>query len=54
MVYIAKKTRTRFDDLLVTNKTAKYIALDSVTVYLQISSYNFRKVRILGKRFWES
>jgi hypothetical protein len=48
MVYIAKKTRTRFDDL-VTNKTAKYIALDSVTVYLQISSYNFRKYE-----YWES
>lgn len=26
MVYIAKRTKTRFDDLLVTNKTAKYIA----------------------------
>ena len=26
MVFIAKKTKTRFDDLLVTNKTAKYIA----------------------------
>jgi miniconductance mechanosensitive channel len=43
-----KKTRTRFDDLLVTNKTAKY-ALDSVTVYLQISSYNFRKYE-----YWEA
>jgi miniconductance mechanosensitive channel len=26
MVFIAKKTKTKFDDLLVTNKTAKYIA----------------------------
>ena len=26
MVFIARKTKTRFDDLLVTNKTAKYIA----------------------------
>ena len=26
MVLIAKKTKTKFDDLLVTNKTAKYIA----------------------------
>lgn len=26
MVFIAQKTRTKFDDLLVTNKTAKYIA----------------------------
>jgi miniconductance mechanosensitive channel len=50
MVYIAKKTRTRFDDLLVTNKTAKYIAHLIPLLYLQISSYNFRKVRI-GKRF---
>ena len=26
MVVIAQKTKTKFDDLLVTNKTAKYIA----------------------------
>lgn len=26
MIYIAKKTKTKFDDLLVSNKTAKYIA----------------------------
>ena len=26
MAIIAKKTKTKFDDLLVTNKTAKYIA----------------------------
>lgn len=26
MIFIAKKTKTKFDDLLVTNKTAKYIA----------------------------
>jgi len=26
MIFIARKTRTKFDDLLVTNKTAKYIA----------------------------
>lgn len=26
MIYVAKKTRTKFDDLLVSNKTAKYIA----------------------------
>lgn len=26
MVFIARRTKTRFDDLLVTNKTAKYIA----------------------------
>ena len=26
MVFIAKKTKTKFDDLLVSNKTAKYIA----------------------------
>src|SRR5688572_22840925 len=26
MVIVARKTKTRFDDLLVSNKTAKYIA----------------------------
>ena len=26
MIFIAKKTKTKFDDLLVNNKTAKYIA----------------------------
>jgi miniconductance mechanosensitive channel len=26
MIFIARRTKTKFDDLLVTNKTAKYIA----------------------------
>ena len=26
MIYVAKRTKTKFDDLLVSNKTAKYIA----------------------------
>jgi miniconductance mechanosensitive channel len=49
MVYIAKKTRTRFDDLLVTNKTAKYIALDSVT-------FIYKSVPIILEKYeyWES
>jgi hypothetical protein len=50
MVYIAKKQEHVYD-LLVTNKTS-ILHLHSVTVYLQISSYNFRKVRI-GKAFWK-
>jgi miniconductance mechanosensitive channel len=48
MAVIAQKTKTKFDDLLVTNKTAKYIAF----IYLQISSYNFGPICLLGNFLW--
>jgi miniconductance mechanosensitive channel len=45
MIFIARRTKTKFDDLLVTNKTAKYIAhlipfiYKSVPVILQRYEY---------------
>jgi miniconductance mechanosensitive channel len=49
MVYIAK-TRTRFDDLLVTNKTAKYIA------HLIPLLFIYKSVPIILEKYeyWES
>jgi miniconductance mechanosensitive channel len=49
MAFIAKKTKTRFDDLLVTNKTAKYIA------HLIPLLFIYKSVPIILERFeyWE-
>jgi miniconductance mechanosensitive channel len=50
MVFIAKKTKTKFDDLLVTNKTAKYIA------HLIPLLFIFKVVPIILNKYeyWES
>ena len=49
MIVIAKKTKTKFDDLLVTNKTAKYIA------HLIPLLFIYKSVPIILDRFeyWE-
>ncbi|HOD10939.1 MAG TPA: mechanosensitive ion channel, partial [Flavobacterium sp.] len=50
MVVLAKKTKTKFDDLLVTNKTAKYIS------HLIPLLFIYKSVPIILKNFvyWES
>ena len=50
MAIIAKRTRTKFDDLLVTNKTAKYIA------YLIPLLFVYKSVPLILNNFvyWES
>jgi miniconductance mechanosensitive channel len=50
MAVVAKKTRTKFDDLLITNKTAKYIA------YLIPFLFIYKSVPVILKDFvyWES
>ena len=50
MVFIAKKTKTKFDDLLVSNKTAKYIA------HLIPLLFIYKSVPIILENFvyWES
>ena len=50
MAVIAQKTKTKFDDLLVTNKTAKYIA------HLIPLLFIYKSVPIILERFeyWES
>lgn len=50
MILIAKKTKTKFDDLLVTNKTAKYIA------HLIPFLFIYKSVPIILDRYeyWES
>ncbi len=50
MIVIAKKTKTKFDDLLVTNKTAKYIS------YLIPLLFVYKAVPIILKHFiyWEN
>jgi hypothetical protein len=52
MIFIARRTKTKFDDLLVTNKTAKYIAHLIPVIHLQISSCHFAAMNI-GKVFWK-
>ena len=49
LVFIAQKTKTKFDDLLVTNKTAKYIA------YLIPLLFIYKSVPIILDRYqyWE-
>ena len=49
MAIVAQKTKTRFDDLLVSNKTAKYIA------YLIPLSFIYKSVPVILDRFeyWE-
>lgn len=49
MIFIARKTKTQFDDLLVTNKTAKYIA------HLIPLLFIFKSVPIILERYeyWE-
>jgi miniconductance mechanosensitive channel len=50
MAVVAKKTKTRFDDLLITNKTAKYIA------YLIPFLFIYKSVPVILKDYvyWES
>lgn len=50
MAVVAKKTKTKFDDLLVSNETAKYISLLIPLVYV------YRSVPIILKEFnsWEA
>jgi miniconductance mechanosensitive channel len=50
MAIVAQRTQTKFDDLLVTNKTAKYIA------YLVPLFFVFRSVPVILDKFeyWES
>jgi miniconductance mechanosensitive channel len=50
MIFIARKTKTQFDDLLVTNKTAKYIA------HLIPLLFIYKSVPIILDRYeyWES
>jgi miniconductance mechanosensitive channel len=50
MALVAQRTKTKFDDLLVTNKTAKYIA------YLVPLFFVFRSVPVILDKFeyWES
>jgi small-conductance mechanosensitive channel len=50
MIFIARKTKTQFDDLLVTNKTAKYIA------HLIPLLFIYKAVPIILDRYeyWES
>ncbi|HKO76530.1 MAG TPA: mechanosensitive ion channel domain-containing protein [Flavobacterium sp.] len=50
MAIVAQRTKTKFDDLLVTNKTAKYIA------YLVPLFFVFRSVPVILDKFeyWES
>jgi miniconductance mechanosensitive channel len=50
MAVVAKKTRTKFDDLLISNKTAKYIA------YLIPFLFIYKSVPVILKDFvyWES
>jgi len=50
MIFIAQKTKTQFDDLLVTNKTAKYIA------HLIPLLFIYKSVPIILDRYqyWES
>jgi miniconductance mechanosensitive channel len=50
MAVVAQKTKTKFDDLLVSNKTAKYIA------YLVPLFFVFRSVPVILDKFeyWES
>ena len=50
MAIVAKKTKTKFDDLLVTNKTAKYIA------YLIPLLFVYKSVPVILNNFvyWES
>jgi miniconductance mechanosensitive channel len=49
MIFIARKTKTKFDDLLVTNKTAKYIA------HLIPLLFIYKSVPIILERYeyWE-
>ncbi|AWI27282.1 mechanosensitive ion channel family protein [Flavobacterium pallidum] len=49
MIIVARRTKTRFDDLLVTNKTAKYIA------YLIPLLFVYKSVPIIFRNFdyWE-
>ena len=52
MIFIARKTKTKFDDLLVSNKTAKYIAhLIPLLFIYKISSNNFKSFYLLGNCF---
>jgi miniconductance mechanosensitive channel len=50
MIFVAKKTKTKFDDLLVSNKTAKYIA------HLIPLLFIYKSVPIILENFvyWES
>ncbi|MEZ7504950.1 mechanosensitive ion channel family protein [Flavobacterium sp. Arc2] len=50
MIFIARKTKTKFDDLLVTNKTAKYIA------HLIPLLFIYKSVPVILERYeyWES
>jgi len=50
MIILARRTKTRFDDLLVTNKTVKYIA------YLIPLLYVYKSVPVILRQFvyWES
>jgi miniconductance mechanosensitive channel len=50
MIFIARKTKTKFDDLLVSNKTAKYIA------HLIPLLFVYKSVPIILNEFvyWES
>lgn len=50
MAVVAKKTRTKFDDLLISNKTARYIA------YLMPFLFIYKSVPVILKDFvyWES
>ena len=50
MALVAKKTKTKFDDLLVSNETAKYISLLIPLVYV------YKSVPIILKEFnsWEA
>jgi len=50
MIFVAQKTKTKFDDLLVSNKTAKYIA------HLIPLLFIYKSVPIILENFvyWES
>ena len=50
MALVAKRTKTKFDDLLVSNQTAKYISLLIPLIYV------YKSVPIIMKEFnsWEA
>lgn len=50
MIFLAKKTRTKFDDLLVSNKTAKYIAHLIPLLFI----YKSVPIILYSYAYWES
>jgi miniconductance mechanosensitive channel len=51
MIFIARRTKTKFDDLLVTNKTAKYIAHLIPLLFIYKSVPVILQLWILGRSF---